>query len=502
MVWMAWRTLRWHPGSVLGALITLVISATVISALWFVVDSADRQRPVVERYAGTPMVITTGGIPGAIPPRLVAAVGAVPQVAAVVPEHFVVAPFFAGGAPVQVAGDQYSNPIGHGWGSARLTPFGIRQGGPPRREDEVVVDARLAAAARVAVGDRVEVRVAGMPRAYRVTGVAATAVPWRYQSALFFTDGHVAELAGHPRGFTSLGVLPRPGADPHELQQAVARILEPYNPPGAQVFRIATGADRGAAEGNLPPGGSPSDGYNVLWFLVYVMALIAIGMVAAALGVSIRRRSMEIAVLRAIGARPGQIRLLLLAEGLLFSLVAAVLAVPLGGLVAPLVAARFRDFGVVSVSFEVFYRPLPALWTLLFTLAVTLAASLLAVRRALRIRPGDALGQAPAEGGALGRGRLLTGLSLLVTALVLAVLETAHLVDFGQPLGTMIVEFVRVCLIVAAVGLLAPWFVLAVGRLLRPLAARSRRAGGSWPSPTWSSTTAGSPAPQRPSYSV
>ncbi|GAA2814435.1 hypothetical protein GCM10020219_103540 [Nonomuraea dietziae] len=62
------------------------------------------------------------------------------------------------------------------------------------------------------------------------------------------------------------------------------------------------------------------------------------------------------------------------------------MTVPLGVLVAPLVGARLRDFGVVSVSFEVIYRPLPALWTLLFTLAVTLLASLLTVRRVLRIR--------------------------------------------------------------------------------------------------------------------
>lgn len=61
-MWMAWRTLRWHPGSVIGTLIWLVISATVVSALWFAVDSTERQRPAIERYAATPMVITTGGI--------------------------------------------------------------------------------------------------------------------------------------------------------------------------------------------------------------------------------------------------------------------------------------------------------------------------------------------------------------------------------------------------------------------------------------------------------
>ncbi|GAA2387093.1 ABC transporter permease [Nonomuraea africana] len=477
-MWMAWRTLRWHPGSVMGVLTTLVIAATVISALWFVVDSTERQPPVIERYAGAAMVITTGGIPGAIPPGLVTAVGALPEVTAAVPELSFVAPLSVRGNVVRVAGDQYPSPWGHGWGSARLTPFRIQQGRPPRVAGEVVVDARLAEAARVTVGERVDVRVSGVSRSHEVVGVAATSARWRHQSALFFTDGHAAKLAGRRSGVDTLGVLPQPGTDPQELRQAVARVLQPYNPPGAQVIRIATGADRGAAEGNLSSGGGPREGFNTLWFLVYTAGLIAVGMVAAAMGLSIRRRSTEIAVLRAVGARRGQIRRMLLAEGLLFSLVAVMVAVPLGRWIAPLVADRLRDFGVVNVSFEVFFRPLPALWTLLFTVAVALLASLLAVRRALRIRPGDALGEAPAEGGTLGRGRLLTGLALLAVAFVLALLQVADLVDFGQPLGSLIVEFARVCLVVAAVGLVAPWFVLAVGRLLRPWAARARRAGG------------------------
>ncbi|GAA2814440.1 hypothetical protein [Nonomuraea dietziae] len=165
---------------------------------------------------------------------------------------------------------------------------------------------RLAGAAKVAVGERVEVRVAGVSRTYRVVGVAATAAPWRHQSALFFTDDHAAELAGHPSRFDTLGVVPHAGANPHEFQQAVTRAMEPYNPPQAQAFRIATGADRGAAEGDLPPGAAPADGYNVLWFLVYMMGLIAVGMVAGAMGASIRRRSTEIAILRAVGAARGR----------------------------------------------------------------------------------------------------------------------------------------------------------------------------------------------------
>ncbi|MFC7101127.1 ABC transporter permease [Nonomuraea rubra] len=206
MTWLAWRTLRWHPGSLIGTLITLVVAATAVGSLWFVVDATDRQEVPVERYAGVPLVVGTTG--GAISPGLVAAVKALPEVAATVPEHSFPAGLSARGTPVRVPGDQNPWPWGHGWSSARLTPFQLRDGRPPRARGEVVVDARLAAAAQMGIGDRVEITVAGTIRPHKVVGVAAAGTAWRYQSALFFADGHVAELIGGRRGADALGVHP------------------------------------------------------------------------------------------------------------------------------------------------------------------------------------------------------------------------------------------------------------------------------------------------------
>ncbi|GAA4939770.1 FtsX-like permease family protein [Nonomuraea thailandensis] len=453
MVWLAWRTLRRHPGSALGALVTLVAAAAMVGAFWFVIDSAQRARPHVERFAGVPLVVGTGGVAGAIPPELVAAVRELPEVGAAVPEiTFPVGP----GAG------------GHGWSSARLTPFRLVAGRPPRAAGEVVVDA---ARAGTGVGDRLTVESAGVVRAHRVVGVAAAAGPWRHQTALFFTDEHAAALAGRGTGVDALGVYPRPGVGTAALEAAVGRAVAPYEGGGV---RVATGAARGLEEGN----GMASGSLNAPWFLLGTTVLVATGMVAAAMGLSVRRRGRELAVLRAVGAYPRQLRRMLLAEGLILAAVATAAGIPLGMPVAAVLADRLRGFGTLGTAFELTYRPQPMVWTLAFTVAAALAASLMAVARALRIRPGDALGEAPQEGRRIGRGRLLTGLALAAVATVLSALQLWQLTDFGGETGTLLAQFLMFALVVAAAGLVAPWVVLVAGRLVRGAAGRWSRVGG------------------------
>ncbi|TDD01972.1 ABC transporter permease [Nonomuraea deserti] len=471
MTWLAWRTLRWHPGGLLGTFITLVVAATTVSAMWFVVDSADRQVVPVERYAGVPLVVGSKG--GTISPGLVAAVDALPEVERTVPDLTFPVGLFVRGTRVEVPGDQREAQWGHGWSSARLTPFLLREGRAPRSAGEVVADARLAATARVNVGDRVDVSVAGTVRTHVVVGVAVPRSAWRHQSALFFADRHVAELAGRGRGADALGVYPRPGVGVETLRAAVARAVEPYDLAGPRAVRVAVGAERGRQENNIVV----PDGFTTAWFLVWSTALVSTGMIAAAMGLSVRRRGTEIAVLRAVGARPGQIRRMLLAEGVLLAVVATVAAVPLGMLLAPLAADRFRDFGTVNVALEVGYRLLPMVWTFALTLAMAVAASLAAVRRALRIRPGDALGEAPAEGRRLGRVRLLTGLTLLAGAGVLSLAQLSGLTGLGD-LGLLFLQFATVFVAVASVGMLAPWAVLVLGGPVRAVVARVSRASG------------------------
>ncbi|MFE0153308.1 FtsX-like permease family protein [Nonomuraea sp. NPDC059007] len=475
MLWLAWRTVRRHPGSVLGALITLILAATVVGAMWFVVDSAERQRPVVERYAGVPLVVGADGVAGALPPGLVRALGALPEVARTVPDLTFIAPLSVRGTTVSVPGDQYPSPAGHGWGSAALTPFRIERGRPPGAPGEVVMDARLAGAAGVVVGGRVEVAVSGVFRPYEVVGVAVAAGAWRHQSALFFTDDHAAELAGRRGGVDAIGVFPAVGVDPERLGRAIGRVLEPYNRQTMLPLRVFTGDARGLAEGNVVT--SSGAGFNTLWFLVYMTGLVAVGMVSAVMGLSLRRRGGELAVLRAVGARPGQLRAMLVAEAVLLALAAGAVAVPLGALLAPVVAGRLREFRVLNAAFEVRHTPLPALWTVLFGVAVALVASMLAVRRAMRIRPGDALAEAPAEGARLARGRLATGLAMFALAVALTVVLLGNLLALPEPLGPMIAQLAILMALVTGVGLVAPWFVLLTGRLLRAAAARAGRAG-------------------------
>lgn len=111
---------------------------------------------------------------------------------------------------------------------------------------------------------------------------------------------------------------------------------------------------------------------NALSLISAAVVLVALAVMLAALLTSLEARRRELAILRAIGARPWQIFALLLGESLLLSLIGAtcglLLLQGLASVAAPLLQARF------GLGFSA-WPPSPQEWTLL---AAILLAGLLA----------------------------------------------------------------------------------------------------------------------------
>jgi putative ABC transport system permease protein len=352
--------------------------------------------------------------------------------------------------------------IGHGWSSAALTPYQLRTGRAPAA-GEVVVDADLAVRGDLAVGDHLRITTRTGVRSLRLAGVAAPtgrdALP--AQGALFLADGDVAAVSGLA-GPTAVAVLAEPGSDRTALLAAVRARAD-----GAPVL---TGADRVRADlpGALPDYIGP---ISVFGFTIGITAFAAIFVLTGTVALGVRQRLRELALLRTIGATPRQLRRLLGVESLVLAAVAALPGLPLGVLVAHLVAARFRHLGVVPAQFAVRVNPIVLLLAGFAGALVTLVAARFAGRRAVRVAPAQALVEtvvAP-PGGTLARAAV----ALVAAAGAVAVLT---FVPLGGPFG-MGMTFISSALLLCAVAALGPLLVRLVSAVPGRLSAGTGAAG-------------------------
>lgn len=129
---------------------------------------------------------------------------------------------------------------------------------------------------------------------------------------------------------------------------------------------------------------------NVL--AVMGVPIVAIGMIGLVnlMAMNVIERTREIGVLRCIGARAKDIRRIFRTEALIVALAGWALAIPLGWLIGRTlvwVVTEVFNFGSVGYSYPLWYLPV----ALVATVAIAALVVVAPVRRAARLRPGDAL---------------------------------------------------------------------------------------------------------------
>jgi putative ABC transport system permease protein len=461
---LAVKLLRHRTGPAVATLIALTVGVLILVAMGTLVESGLRFHPEPELYRSADLVVahrevsytakdidgstetTTAPLPegGTVDAGLIDRLRQVPGVATVAGDDRVV----IDSPPA----------IGHGLRTYAFTGRLIAAGSAPVADDEVLADNRLG----VALGGRVDLTVAGERRSYRVSGVTDTGAP-----SVFFTDAQAARLSAHPGRFDAIGVLAAPGADRAAVAAAVRPIAAAA---GATTY---AGADRGQAEQSasltarslLIDAGSAFGGYVVL---------LNVFVVAGTIGLSVRHRRRDLALLRAIAATPGQLRRLLLAETALLSLLAAVLGVPAGLLAARWVYDGLVGRAFIPAGFPLAAGGLAALSAVGLAVLVAVLAALLAGRRITKIKPIEALGEIAVEPVRSGRVRLTFGLLLLLgsgTAGGFTAVLTGATAALASAVGMLY-------LFVIAISLLAPWINALAARLLTPALSRIWRVSG------------------------
>lgn len=415
MMRLAVGTLRRHRGAYLGTFLAAFLAMALLAGAGLLLFSVLTAKPPANRFAAAPVVVSgdrevelqtvkkkkkdkvktktkSEGLTGAgtLPIDLATRIGRAVGVEAAIADYaFPVA--------LPVRGEDSAPVIGHGWASAPLTPYTLRAGRPPAA-GEVVIDADLAARGDLSVDDKLQMTTKTGVRTMRVAGIAAPAGRngLAAQGAVFLADGEVRAVSGLD-GPTAIGVLVSLGADGTALVDAIR--AEAGDAP------VLIGAERvrGDLPGALPDYIGP---ISIFGFTIGITAFAAVFVLTGTVALGVRQRLRELALLRTAGATPGQLRRLLGLESLVLAAVAAAPAMPLGVVVAHVVATRFRTLGAVPPQFTVRTNVAVLICAALAGVLVTFVAARLAGRRAVRIAPTQALAEtatAP-RGGLLVRG--------------------------------------------------------------------------------------------------
>ncbi|MEU9186487.1 FtsX-like permease family protein [Streptomyces sp. NPDC048484] len=508
MLHLAVRMAGHRISALLAVACAVLGGASLITGTGILAESGLRSQLPAGRLADVDVVVSTDqnlripGNPsialperGTVPARLVDRLAGLPGVTAAVGDvSFPAAVVDADGRVVPVEEPQTA---GHGWSSTKLLTAPKVDGSKPSGTDEVALDSATAEAAGVRASDRVEVVAAGRSAAaYRVTAVVDAP-----GAGILFADPTALRLSGRADGARAgtvdlVGLRTEPGAEGSVAAAAREEIDKDASTRGKST---AKGSDSGSGSGSSSGSGKAtntdliastgsdrgdiaSPGSGAARSLLILLAgslsgiiVLIIGFVlASALAVSVGGQRRDLALMRAVGATPRQIRRLAATQASLIAAVAAVPGVALGYLLAGQFRQMLVDREVIPESLPLTYSPLPALATvLLLGLAVQVSARSAAWRTS-RMPATEAVAESRSEPRTPSKVRARAGLLLIVAAMTLSVVPLLSRTVLGAAATSM-------AGIIGAIGLAlaGPALVRAIG----DTAVRRLRPGVS--APTW-----------------
>lgn len=422
MLRLALKTLRSRKGGFLASLIALFVGAVVVQGCGGLLETGILAHVKAERLAAAPVVVTgSQGYPGhavgsgtnpmtervLLDANLVGVVAEVPGVTAAVPDLSV---------PITALGDGPVSASGHGWSTARLSPYKLVAGAEPTAPGDVVVDSATASKLGVRPGAQLKVSVRGTSQGFRVSGIAES--QYATQPALLFSDEEATRLYDRPGKIDDIAVLADASTDPKTLANKINKAVADR---GASVLY---GDQRGLAEfpdaisgsRNLIPLASAFGG---------LATMVAIFVVGSIVGLLMQQRRREMALLRTVGLTPGQLRRMVMTETFVVALIAAGLALAPGLAFGHIMYGVLVDQGLIP-SVMIFSEGfIPKLAGFGVTLIAALAAAFIASHRVSKVRPTEALAEATLQTRWVSPIRAILAFLCLGGATALAIVTSA-----------------------------------------------------------------------------
>jgi putative ABC transport system permease protein len=472
MLHLALRMARHRITALVAIACATLGGAAFVTGIGVLAESGLRSHAPVDRLARADVVVSAGqtyeppgDLPIALPERarvrgdLAARLARLPGVTAAIGDlSFPAAAIDRRGGVVP---GQDPRVTGHGWSSAGLLDRPRVSGTAPAGPSDVAVDERTAAAAGVRPGDRLPVVAAGRRATYRVSAVVTTA-----RTGIFFADATATRLAGHGAAVDLVALRTAPGAG----AKVAAQARDLARPAG---LTVSTGPARGDVE-------APETiaGRQILPLLASSLAgitLLVIGfIVGGALAVSIGAQRRDLALMRAVGATPRQVRRLAATQAILVTVASLVPGIPLGYLLAERFRLLLVSAGLLPSSLRLTFSPLPAVAAALLLVLVVQVSGWCAAFRASRMPATEAVAESRSEPRRPSSRRAFAGVLLIVGANAISV---APLLARSQ----VVAAVTALAGIVATIGLALAGPAL-VSRLSRAL-ARKLPPGAS--APTW-----------------
>ncbi|HSP04880.1 MAG TPA: FtsX-like permease family protein [Acidimicrobiales bacterium] len=358
--------------------------------------------------------------------------------------------------------------LGATWPVDELNTWTLVDGRGPEADDEVAMDKKTADDAGYRAGDQVRILVNGAPLEVTLTGVvrmADTDSPGGAQFSIFTVEGAQKHF-GEPGKVDSISIAAEDGVSQTELVQRVSGVL------GDDMEAITGDA---LVRENQDAMAEATAFFDQFMMIFAVVALLVGGFtIFNTFFITVAQRTKQHALMRAIGASRRQVLWSILLEAVVIGIIASVIGLGAGVLIAAGLKAMLTAFGVALPAGGMVFGLGTAVVAFTAGLLVTVLSAVSPARKAGKVPPIAAMRDIEVSSSGYGsKERIMVGLAVLA-------LGVAGLLYglFGSPSNGLAIVGGSAIVVFFAVSVLGRTVSLPMSRVIGWPLAKGRGIAG------------------------
>ena len=291
--------------------------------------------------------------------------------------------------------------------SPSLNGWKVVDGVAPTQSSDILLDAKTAKDGHYAVGDTVNVSVTKGVQSFTLVGIAKFGKldTWGGAQAALFTTPTIQALVGEPGMYDWISIAGKDGESQQQLANTVAKVI----PPGTEAItgKEFTAESQDAFQKII--------GIFSTFLLVFALIALFVGsfIIYNTFSIIVAQRTKELALLRALGASRGQILRSIILEAFFVGLIASIIGVGCGVLLAIGLNKLMQTIGFSGPDTPIVIPPVAVVVSLLVGTLITLVSAVFPARRAATVPPIAAMRDVAVDRTGTSKRRVVAGLVLL-----------------------------------------------------------------------------------------